>query len=204
MNNVTSIHFALAALPFRTQLAKPRTMDPQLHEALTRAAAAEAANAVLTAQVAHLTTLLDVAQQNLQEARDESRGHVTFMRRFMVAMASSFIGRMDGAQDTSGNQTIDISEALDANHRINGSRPIRAALQPHVMFSKKRLEDSTIVKCTRGQKRYVKRVQDEIVEDGYEVIAKVPVGNAISMGQHIATQANLQLAPRVRSIFSAR
>lgn len=188
-------------------------MNPQLHEALTRAVAAEAANAVLTAQVTHLTTLLAVAQENLQEARndaqearDESREHVTFMRRFMVAMASTIIERMASVQATNRNQNIDISEALDANHQINGSRTIRAALQPNVMFSKKRLEDgiNTIVKCTRGQERYVERVRSEIVEDGYEVIAKVPVGNAISMGQHIAAQATLRLAPGVRNIFSAR
>jgi hypothetical protein len=172
---------------------KLNNMDPALHEALLRAAAAEAANAVLTAQVQHL-------QKQLQDARNDSRGHVDFMRQFMVAMASTFIQRMGNAQASNRTQTVDISDAINDHHQVNGSQPIRAALQPHVMFAKKRLDDgiNTDIKCTRGQERYIKKVRKEIVEDGYRVITKVPVGNAINMGQHVAAQGNLQLAPGVR------
>jgi hypothetical protein len=175
-------------------------MDPALHEALLRAAAAEAANAVLTAQVGHLQQQLQHSHQQLQDARNDSRGHVDFMRQFMVAMASTFIQRMGNAQASNKNQTVGISDAINNHHEVNGSKPIRAALQPHVMFAKKRLDDgiNTDIKCTRGQERYVKKVRKEIIEDGYTVIAKVPVGNAINMGQHVATQGNLQLAPGVR------
>jgi hypothetical protein len=107
---------------------------------------------------------------------------------------------MGNAQASNRNQTVGISDAINNHHEVNGSKPIRAALQPHVMFAKKRLDDgiTTDIKCTRGQERYVKKVRKEIVEDGYSVIAKVPVGNAINMGQHVAAQGNIQLGPGVR------
>lgn len=175
-------------------------MDPALHEALLRAATAEAALAGRDAVIAVLTAQVGHLQQQLQDARNDSRGHVDFMRQFMVAMASTFIQRMENAQASNRNQTVGISDAINNHHEVNGSQPIRAALQPHVMFAKKRLDDgiNTDIKCTRGQERYVKKIRKEIIEDGYTVIAKVPVGNAINMGQHVATQGNLQLAPGVR------
>lgn len=155
--------------------------------------------------------IVENARQAREDAREDARDNLNFMRhqldgndqfmrnlgngnaRFMREMAASVLGRIVRTDQSTTERVVQISENLNENHRVNGTREIREPLQPHIMIMEKREGDKVVGKIRRGQLRHINREQAKLVEDGFRMVQKTPVGNAISTAQHLTAEARRNL-----------
>jgi hypothetical protein len=164
-------------------------------------------NAVQRMAVAEATVAQ--LQQQIDEARQDGRDNVNFMRhqidgsdqfmrnlgnqnsRFMRDMATAVLGRMVNTDRFNEERATDISDAVNENHRVNATRPIRKDLQPYIMLMERRDGGRVVGKIRRGQLPHTNREQAKLSDDGFQLVEKNPVGNAISTAQHLAADVNL-------------